>query len=95
MSWVVFLRDVEPDEILVLSREKYERFKETTPVDEDVIEAMDEQFDAARSAVFAILETNSVGEGRVNVTMSGHTNPDHLPRKGWAPDHVNMQVTKA
>ncbi len=66
---------------------------------------MDEQFDAALEAARVLLLRAAVGgdvpapgampNGNVNVTLSGHANPGHKPRQGWANDMVHMTVTSA
>lgn len=57
-----------------------------------------DQFNAARSAALAIILSSSVGwasKCRFHVVMSGHANPDHTPRDGWANDMVNVSVSQA
>ncbi len=56
-----------------------------------------DQFDAVVGAVEAIIALGSVGTAgkRFHVSMSGHANPDHEPRAGWANDAVTIQISQA
>lgn len=53
-----------------------------------------EQIDAAVEAGRAIVKSKAVGpqEATFNVTLSGHANPDHAPREGFANDQVTVSV---
>lgn len=57
-----------------------------------------DQFEAARSAALGIILVSAVGwaaKCRFHVVMSGHANPDHAPRDGWANDMINVSVGQA
>jgi len=56
-----------------------------------------DQFEAACNAAYAILASAAVGgQGKkFVVTMSGHSNPGHEPRPGWANDVITVSVTQA
>lgn len=56
-----------------------------------------DQFDAAKAAVAGIIASGAVGDpkGKFEVAMSGHANPDHAPRQGWANDQVVISITQA
>lgn len=53
-----------------------------------------DQFAAARDAAITILLGQSVGgyDKTFAITMTGHVNPDHAPREGWANDFVNVAI---
>ena len=55
-----------------------------------------DQFDAAAEAVSALIAGGTVGgpEVRFHVVMSGHANPDHAPRSGWANDMINISISQ-
>ncbi|HEV8653286.1 MAG TPA: hypothetical protein VG276_28805 [Actinomycetes bacterium] len=50
-----------------------------------------EQVQAATSAAGQLLSGLGVVE-EVTVNLSGHANPGHQPRPGWAPDQVTVTV---
>lgn len=60
-----------------------------------LVAPMDEQFEAALNVARVLLLRKVVGDGNVNVTLSGHANPSHRPRRGWANDAVTVTVTSA
>lgn len=56
-----------------------------------------DQFEAAWQAAEAIIIGGSVGntlERKFHIVLSGHSNPDHAPRAGWANDCVNVSVSQ-
>lgn len=57
-----------------------------------------DQFDAAEQAVRAIIDSGACGPdydaSRYYVTLSGHSNPDHAPREGYANDCVAVTVSQ-
>lgn len=52
------------------------------------------QFDAARAAAAAILQSGAAGAPwqECVVNLSGHANPGHAPRAGWALDCIGVYV---
>jgi hypothetical protein len=54
------------------------------------------QHDAALMAAVQALTTGAVGrpEKTYDVSISGHSNPDHEPAEGWANDFISIQVTQ-
>ena len=56
-----------------------------------------DQFEAARDAAYAIMASGAVGgpAKKFVVTMSGHANPGHEPRPGWASDAIMIMVQQA
>ena len=55
-----------------------------------------DQFDAAAAAAQSIIDSGVIGgEGKqFYVAMSGHANPGHEPRAGWANDAVTIQISQ-
>lgn len=55
-----------------------------------------DQFDAALVAAVAIIQSGSVGSPShtFSVAMSGHSNPGHGPREGFANDVVTVTVAQ-
>jgi len=50
------------------------------------------QYDAALAAARAIAATVGRPDDRVTVRLSGHANPGHGPRPGWAHEVVTVTV---
>ena len=54
-----------------------------------------DQFDAVAAAVKSVLDSGTVGnEKQFAISMSGHSNPNHEPRDGWANDAVTIQISQ-
>jgi len=98
MSWNISLTDIDPLDLGPAGIEEsatraYADFKAGYSDGNAVFSAMDEQFGAALESLRPLLGV--VGEGRVNVALSGHANPGHKPRQGWGNDMVHVTVTSA
>jgi hypothetical protein len=93
MSWNVSLTDIAPSEVEAAAAKSYRDFKATYSDDAKALLAMDEQFEAALNVVRFLMPRDVVGEGNINVSLSGHANPDHKPRAGWANDYVMVNVS--
>jgi len=55
-------------------------------------EGSEEQIAAAREAALALLTAVARPEDSVQITLSGHSNPDKAPRAGWADQMVTVSV---
>jgi hypothetical protein len=55
-----------------------------------------DQFDAVSYAVKDLINSAAIGAWgkRFNVAMSGHSNPNHEPRDGWANDAVTISISQ-
>lgn len=54
-----------------------------------------EQLELGRDVARRIIDSGAVGEGeKFNITLSGHANPGHQPREGWATDMVSVSVSQ-
>lgn len=53
-----------------------------------------DQFDVAVVVAKMLIESGVVGDDgkQFYVTMNGHANPNHEPRKGWANDAVAIRI---
>jgi len=59
----------------------------------DVVEAeQTEQFAAAMSAVAMLLDAVGRPADDVYVSLSGHANPAHGPRDGWADECIRITI---
>jgi hypothetical protein len=50
------------------------------------------QHSAARKAALDVIASGAVGKGDVEVTIAGHTNPDHEPKEGYVNDNVTITI---
>jgi len=83
MSWSSSVGPVAKDEI-----------DPTVPATSDVVEAEQrEQFEAAKEAAAVLAKAVGREGDDVFVTLSGHANPGHGPRQGWAAESVTISVT--
>lgn len=83
MSWNTHTDSVAKDAITV-----------PTPHLSDVVEAEQaEQFQAAVDAAKALARVVGRDGDEVIVTMSGHANPGHGPREGWANEMISVTVS--
>lgn len=57
--------------------------------------AAKEQGTAAIAVAKSLVDSGTVGGSVFNVTVSGHANPDHKPRSGWANDALTVAVSSA
>lgn len=62
--------------------------------DNDLDPAAVEQIDGAIVAAVAAVPVVAPGQ-LVQITLSGHANPDHVPHPAWANDMVSMYVSNA
>ncbi len=93
MSWSIYLTDIDPATLEEAAAKEYTDFTGRYHDMDEVFPAMEEQFKTAVDAARSLLPT--VGEGNVNVTLSGHANPGHRPRAGYANDLVTVSVSSA
>ncbi len=56
-----------------------------------------DQFDAAKDAAYMLVSSGVVGtpDKKYHITMTGHANPDHEPRSGWANDMITISISQA
>jgi hypothetical protein len=56
-----------------------------------------DQFESAKDVAYMIVGAGAVGgsEKKFVVTLSGHSNPGHEPRAGWATDMITVSVQQA
>lgn len=94
MSWSVSTGQQRPQEI--------ERAIKELEAPEDVAswnQDYGDQLEAAKKAAIAILRSGAVGDPKGEnrdyiVTLSGHSNPGHAPRPGFANDTVTVTVSQ-
>lgn len=86
MSWSAYTTGASADIV--------DRIDALEPPGESVAER-DEQVAAAKAAAKAIIASGAVGTGEAfQVSLSGHTNPEHQPRTGYANDLMMVSVTQ-
>ena len=96
MSWTVPCPSQTAESIEVSARSGYERYNGPGGFAGDDAEraAIDEQFDAALTAAQGILASGAVGHTACSVTLSGHANPGHEKRPGWANDTIVVSISQ-
>ena len=93
MSWSVQAPSQTAATLEGAARQKYEEFVSHRG-DDEAGSAADEQFEAALAAARTIVESGAVGESAVRVSLSGHANPGHAKRDGWANDTVTVSISQ-
>lgn len=55
-----------------------------------------DQFDWAVASINTIIQSGSLGSpnGKYNIVISGHANPDHEPVEGWSNDHLTISISQ-
>lgn len=64
----------------------------TPSLSDEVKAEQEQQFTAAMNAARALLDVVGRPEDEVSVSLSGHANPDHGPRDGWANETITITV---
>jgi hypothetical protein len=59
----------------------------------DVFDEQSDQFEAAVDAARALAKAVGRPEDEVYVTLSGHANPEHGPRPGWADEMITVSIS--
>lgn len=90
MSWSV---GATADNLESDAREKFNAFLNNYNANEGEIEATKEQFEAALSAAKSIVDSGAVGSAKY-VNLSGHANPGHTPRDGYANDILTISISQ-
>jgi hypothetical protein len=66
----------------------------TRPTLSDYVEAEQQaQLDAATEAARALAQVVGRPDDLVQVSLTGHANPSHAPRQGWADEMVTVTVS--
>ena len=64
---------------------------------DDPSQEVAEQVKAASEAAVQIIQSGCVGQDddcRLVVSASGHANPNHAPRDGWANDMITVRISQ-
>lgn len=92
MSWNISVSSGTKEEVKkALEEQEFPNEPGTYAYDE-----MREQFDAAKMAALALLESGVVGSDQslFAVSLSGHGNPGHVPAPGWASDMIHITLSE-
>jgi hypothetical protein len=84
MSWSTYTPDAQPKGAIDVPRPN---------LVEDVASEQLEQFNAAVEAAKKLAAVVGRPDDDVHVTLSGHANPDHGPRPGWASEIITVSVS--
>lgn len=91
MSWSVAKSAIDNDRDSVYS--ELEAACEANVAANGGTDEVVEQMQAATAAAADLAA--SVGGSKINVSLSGHANPDHAPTSGYANDQVTVSVSNA
>jgi hypothetical protein len=94
MSWSVQTTSQTAATIEAAARQLFATQQSTVSGTEEERAATAEQFEAALAAAQAILASGAVGDTPVLVNLSGHANPGHTKRPGWANDTVTISIAQ-
>lgn len=75
----------------------YEDLDSLEPKNEYTKAALD-QFEEAKEAAVQLVSSGCFGDPKrfyFNITLGGHSNPDHEPLAGWANDCVSIYISQA
>lgn len=97
MSWgAISVTSVEAAEVETALNTAAETYKSGLSAnDYELDPAAVEAITAAVASAKAVVDSGIVGTTKVNVSLSGHANPGHVPVKGWANDFVQIVVSSA
>lgn len=56
-----------------------------------------DQYEAARAAAIDLITSGAIGRvgAKFTTLLSGHANPEHEPREGWANDCITVSIYQA
>lgn len=90
MSWSTSGKSLTAKQIHEIPAPNWESYG-----DQELVPSMQEQFEAARLAAYAIVVTGALGKDKLfNVALSGHGNLDHEPKDGWVNDFVTISISQ-
>ncbi len=84
MTWSIAPTKVTRMEILDIPAPSYSEWTDE----------MEEQFEDAKYAARELAYSVGRPDDQVVVSLSGHVNPGHQPRPGWANDMITVTVTQ-
>lgn len=84
MSWNTFTPDAQPKASIDVP---------APTLNEEVKAEQREQFAAALAAAKELARVVGRPEDDVHISLTGHANPGHGPRSGWAEEMVSVTVS--
>ena len=94
MSWSITAPSQTAATIEANARELFGTQQLTVSGTEEERAATAEQFEAALAAAQSVLAAGAVGDTPVIVALSGHANPGHTKRDGWANDTLTISISQ-
>ena len=92
MSWSISINEVHQHDVGQLLREEIERyFNAGFGGDHAVAESREQAVAAADAAKVAAVK---IGHKHVNVTISGHANPNHEQAEGYSDEFVSIAISE-
>ena len=92
MSWNFSAGPIEQTNI----RNAIEAAAEAAPAPEEAVaEEVSAQIEAAINAAELLVESGAIGDGNVNVTLSGHARAGNAEQAGSATDTISVSLSRA
>lgn len=91
MSWSVSLTKIPAERVLTAIRDA----KIDGELPPETAKEIEQQLDVAKAAALVMFTNEVVGiEGEFNIFLSGHAEPNHIRRPGYASDSVTVTVQR-
>lgn len=95
MSWSAHVSDLPPADVEDKLTDEIDRyFAQYEPESHASLTESKAAAAAAIRAAVDILDAGVVGTRNVNVSISGHANPNHEPAEGWSNDGITVTITQ-
>ena len=93
MSWGFQIKETRFED----AKERIREAKDSYDFDSSGGDEGREQANIAEKALIALIESETVVApgGSFTATLSGHANPEHKPRSGWANDMITVMINQA
>lgn len=89
MSWFINLTKIPAEQVLTTIRDA--EIPHELPA--ETVEEIKQQLEVAKAAALVMFTNEVVGiEGAFNILLSGHAEPHHVRRPGYASDSVTVTV---
>lgn len=90
MSWGISIPETTQAEVAEHLRKAVDDYK--AGLTDSLSTEAEGQIEAAAKAFADVVATGALGGGPVTGSLSGHANPGHKPKPGWAGDAISVSV---
>lgn len=93
MSWSYYLGPLPADKIKEVTEAKVAAASQEIDLSQ---ETLDQIKVAVEAAIILVPHVgNGAPSGNIYLSITGHSNPDHLPRWGWSNDSISITISNA